>query len=114
MTPIARHHVVEYRGCSPEVLDRAGRIEAALRRLCRGLGFTPMESLRHAFTPHGLTVVVVLRESHLAYSSWPEYGYATITLELCGGAPGLPGALKSFGRELGARSTRLRSLKLYA
>ena len=38
----------------------------------------------HQFDPHGVSVVVVIAESHLTIHTWPEYGYAAADVFTCG------------------------------
>ena len=38
----------------------------------------------HQFNPNGVTVLVLLAESHLAIHTWPEYGEAAVDVFTCG------------------------------
>jgi S-adenosylmethionine decarboxylase len=38
----------------------------------------------HKFSPHGISGVVVISESHLAIHTWPEHGYAAVDVFTCG------------------------------
>ena len=38
----------------------------------------------HSFSPHGVSGVVVIAESHVAIHTWPEYGYAAVDIFTCG------------------------------
>jgi S-adenosylmethionine decarboxylase len=108
-TLLARHHVVEFLGCDPARVDSVSGVGRALRSLCRAAPLHLVRLALHRFSPHGITYLCVLRESHLAYSSWPERSYCILSLQLCAGAPRLQAALAGFGRSLGARSVRQRS-----
>lgn len=110
MKALARHHLVEYWGLDPRRADSSAAVLAALRALFKQAPLSPVKLTRHHFSPRGLSVLCVLKESHLAFSSWPEHGYATLSLELCGKAPRLEPALAAFGRALGARGRRRRAL----
>lgn len=35
------------------------------------------------FLPHGVTLVLVLSESHFVVSTWPEFGFASIDIAVC-------------------------------
>lgn len=105
---LARHHVIEFEDCDARRSDDPARIGAALRRLCGEAALHVVRSAKHEFTPHGLTVLFVLRESHLAYSSWPERRYAVLDLFLCAATPGLAKATARLARSLGAKRIRAR------
>ena len=47
-------------------------------------GATAIQDMVHNFTPHGVTGVVVIAESHFAIHTWPEYGFAAVDLFTCG------------------------------
>jgi S-adenosylmethionine decarboxylase proenzyme len=51
--------------------------------------------ISHKFSPQGVTIVCVLKESHLALHTWPEEGCATIDCYTCGDE-GDPGKAVSF------------------
>ena len=41
---------------------------------------TIVRDVFHQFSPHGISGVVVIAESHLAIHTWPEHGYAAVDL----------------------------------
>jgi S-adenosylmethionine decarboxylase len=47
-------------------------------------GNVPLKFSYHKFNPHGLTGVLLLAESHIAFHSWPEFGYLAIDIFSCG------------------------------
>lgn len=44
---------------------------------------TPVKTIKHRFSPQGLTCVSILAESHMALHTYPEISVATITLSSC-------------------------------
>lgn len=84
MDALGRHILVEFNGCSPEVLDDVTVIEASMVEAARKAGATVIQSTFHHFSPFGVSGVVVIQESHLAIHTWPEYGYAAVDLFTCG------------------------------
>jgi len=55
----------------------------AMRTAVVRLGATILGELPVLFQPHGITCVVVLAESHLIVSTWPEHQLAHIDLFTC-------------------------------
>jgi spermidine synthase len=84
MNALGRHILVEFNGCSPEILNDVEVIEAAMVDAARKAGATVIQSSFHHFSPFGVSGVVVIQESHLAIHTWPEYGYAAVDLFTCG------------------------------
>jgi len=76
--------MVEYFGCSPELLNDSDHVRAAMMDAANATGATVVGEVFHLFNPHGVSGVVVIAESHLAIHTWPEYGYAAVDLFTCG------------------------------
>ncbi len=84
MNSLGRHILVEFTGCSPEILDDVTAIEGSMIEAAQKAGATVIQSSFHHFSPFGASGVVVIQESHLAIHTWPEYGYAAVDLFTCG------------------------------
>ncbi len=108
MPTLARHHLIEFHSCDAKTIDSPRLALKALRSLCREAPLHPLRHVSHRFKPQGLTVIMILSESHLAFSSWPEYGYATLHLFLCGRTPRLRRAVAAFGKRIGSSRRRRR------
>ena len=105
MDTLARHLIMEYRGCRRSILDDLTAIEAILTRAAEAARATVVASRFHRFSPHGVSGVVIIEESHLAIHTWPESGYAAVDFYTCG--PCEPEeAHRVLARELGATSTQ--------
>lgn len=70
--------------CDAAILDDADRIREALLEGARRAGAEIVSHSVHHFSPHGVSGVVVIAESHLAIHTWPEHRYAALDLFTCG------------------------------
>ncbi|MFG1849601.1 adenosylmethionine decarboxylase [Micromonospora carbonacea] len=59
------------------------QIMTAMRETCRLLGNTARSELVETFQPHGVTCVLVLAESHIVVTTWPEYELAHVDIFTC-------------------------------
>jgi len=84
MQSLGRHLLGEFHGCDRELLNQPEHIRAALLAAVSISGATPIQDFVHTFTPHGVTGIVVIAESHFAIHTWPEYGFAAVDLFTCG------------------------------
>jgi len=84
MNSLGRHILVEFYGCSIEILNDVPRIESSMLEAAKEAGATIINSVFHHFSPFGVSGVVVIQESHLAIHTWPEYRYAAVDLFTCG------------------------------
>jgi S-adenosylmethionine decarboxylase len=84
MTPLARHTLLEFRGCDAALLNDPDALkEILLEAVRRGHG-TIVTQVFHTFSPHGVSGVVVIAESHVAIHTWPEHRCASADIFSCG------------------------------
>lgn len=74
---------VTARGCAGTLSDTAA-LAAACTAAARAAGLQVVAEASHGFVPHGTTVALVLAQSHLVLSTWPEHGLALVDLATCG------------------------------
>jgi S-adenosylmethionine decarboxylase proenzyme len=79
---VGRHVICEFWGASN--LQEAEHTERALQHAVDAGGATLIKTVVHQFSPHGVTAVAVLAESHLSIHTWPEMGYAAVDYFTCG------------------------------
>lgn len=90
--PFAGQHLLaELYGVPAARLDDPGLLEGALREGVRRSGATLLNLESHRFTPHGVTVLALLAESHASLHSYPEAGALFFDAFTCGSCD--PGAI---------------------
>src|SRR5262245_39548389 len=83
MQTLGRHMLIEYYECDTQVLADKERVRAILLEGARCGRATIVTDVFHSFSPHGVSGVVVIAESHLAIHTWPEHGYAAVDVFTC-------------------------------
>ena len=81
---LARHLLAEYYGCDVDLLDSVEGLKPLLVGAAEAARTTVLNVHLHKFQPQGVSGVVILAESHLAVHTWPEFGFASIELYVCG------------------------------
>ena len=84
MRALGHHLLTEFYGCDHDILNDVGQIKDLMDQAAVLSGASIVESIFHRYSPHGVSGVVVIEESHLAIHTWPEYGYAAVDLFTCG------------------------------
>lgn len=84
MKSLGKHLIVEFHDCNPDVLNDSDRCEEYLLEAVRISGATVIQPFFHQFSPHGVSGIVVIAESHFSIHTWPEYGYCAIDIFTCG------------------------------
>ena len=72
---------------------------------------TILGEVSHAFTPHGLTGVLLLAESHIAIHTWPEFNYMSIDIFACGDTQGTHDALDYLKQQLKPERVEIHNIK---
>jgi S-adenosylmethionine decarboxylase len=102
----ARHLLVELYGCDPVILNDRDALSSWMRRAAEQAGACVVAEVFHPYSPHGVTGVLVIKESHFSIHTWPEAGYAAVDFYTCGEvAPAR--AAEVLERGLGARRVEL-------
>ena len=106
-----QHVLAEFTGADPALLDDAASLRARLEDALRRAGATVCDMVSKEFSPHGVTVVALLAESHASLHTYPENGSAFFDVFTCGtrADPVLAAAL--LARSIGAASTTSRVVR---
>jgi len=81
---LGRHILAEFFDCDSNILNNLELIEKNMTQAATECGAHIVQSCFHMFSPHGVSGVVIISESHLAIHTWPELGYAAVDLFTCG------------------------------
>ncbi len=84
MNALGKHIFVELYQCNPSLLNDVVHIEKCMETAAEKAQATIINSTFHHFSPHGVSGVVVIQESHLAIHTWPEFGFAAVDIFTCG------------------------------
>lgn len=83
MEHLGQHVIIELWGCNDSIND-ADLVRTAMIDAVNAANATLLSLNVHTFSPHGVTGVAVLSESHLSVHTWPEHGYVAADVFTCG------------------------------
>lgn len=83
-TYLGRHILAEFFDCDSNIINSVDLVEKYMTNAAIKCGATVVQKCFHMFSPHGVSGVVIISESHLAIHTWPELGYAAVDLFTCG------------------------------
>lgn len=81
---VGRHLMASYVGCDPDALRDLDALEEAMQQAVEASGATLLNSARHVFPPDGMTIVMLLSESHASIHTYPEHNSCFVDLFTCG------------------------------
>lgn len=67
-----------------KIIENEKELKEILTEAVKRANCIPLKTIIHKFEPQGITGVVLLAESHIAFHSWPEYDYVAIDIFTCG------------------------------
>jgi S-adenosylmethionine decarboxylase len=85
-------------------------IAAAFSGALRSAGASVVHEVSHEYPGHGLTCVLVLRESHAVLHTWPETGTVNIDIFSCSAGLKCYDAIAEIGRLFGAGQVSVQEI----
>ncbi len=79
-----KHFVASYLNCDSEAICNIENLMQAMDQAVIACGATILNKSQHTFSPHGLTAVYLLSESHASIHTYPEFGACFVDLFTCG------------------------------
>ncbi len=84
MNALGKHSIIELYDCDREIINNQELVETIMIEAVKISGATLVKTVFHKFSPHGITGIAVVAESHFAIHTWPEYGYCALDIFTCG------------------------------
>ncbi|MEW6095579.1 MAG: adenosylmethionine decarboxylase [bacterium] len=111
MEALGQHLLVELYECNKDILDDEKKVKEILICAANICGATVLNTSSHKFSPIGVSVVVMIAESHLSIHTWPEYNYAACDIFTCGITINPEKAVDFLVKELEAKNFTLHEIK---
>ncbi len=110
MSQLGTHFIAEFWECPGEVLNDHDRLRDLTHEAAMSARVTVLNSQFHQFSPHGVTGILLLSESHLSIHTWPERGYCATDLFTCGDPVAARDALLELASRMGAGRVELQTI----
>lgn len=78
-----RQLFIDAYGCKGD-LNNSATLLTAMEQAAVMAGARVVNRCRSEFQPHGVTAILILAESHIVVSTWPEHRYSAVDILLCG------------------------------
>lgn len=104
------HYLVEFIDCKSESISFVKNVEEAMIEAVKASGATYVSHQTHQFSPHGVSVVVMIAESHITAHTWPESKYVAIDIFTCGDKMSPESALQVLMERFGASQYKQKKI----
>lgn len=81
---VGHHFVASLMGCNQEALTNVEELAKTLEKAAVASGAQILTTSKYVFPGNGLTMVILLSESHASIHTYPEFGACFIDLFTCG------------------------------
>ena len=81
---LGKHVLADIYDIDSDAIDDIEKIKKLLMEACEETNLNIVEFKFHKFEPYGLSGICILKESHLAIHTWPEYNFASVDAFTCG------------------------------
>ncbi len=104
------HLLLDLHGCDEKLIDdvqflsKIGK-EAAIVAKLKVIG-----EIQHHFQPQGVTVILMIEESHISFHSWPEHQYLAVDLFTCGSVEAAKDAIKYLQKQIPCQEFTLKEV----
>jgi len=83
MEGLGWHIIAEVMGVEPKILNDSELLKNVLLDASTDANLTVLDIKVQRFSPQGVSILLVIAESHIAIHTWPEYGYAALDVFTC-------------------------------
>lgn len=111
MNNLGLHVLMEFHNCDEHLLNDSTYLELKLNEAAELARATIIKSVFHQFSPHGVTGVIVVAESHLSIHTWPEHKYAAVDFFTCNEQMDYNAAYTFLGKALQSTTNDLKTIK---
>lgn len=84
MNALGRQLMIELKNCDADLLNDLKFVEKVMLEAAEIADAQIIKSSFHPFSPHGISGMVIIAESHMAIHTWPEHAYAAVDIFTCG------------------------------
>ena len=84
MKALGNQLIAELYGCDAKIIDSVQKVEQIFVEAANQAKATVIDHNFHNFSPFGVSGAVIIKESHFAVHTWPEYGYCAVDIFTCG------------------------------
>lgn len=81
---LGRHMIAQYYDCNPEALRNVKKLAQVMNQAAKASGAHILKECEYVFPPDGLTMVLLLSESHASIHTYPEHRACFVDLFTCG------------------------------
>ena len=98
-----KHLAAKLEGCKRDLLNDKKALSELCKITAKAIDMTIIDETSYKFNPHGVSVVLLLKESHIALHSWPEFGLLDVEIVSCKETSDVFKGLKIIAKAVGAK-----------
>ena len=80
---IGYHLIAEFYEITEQIILEPQKFYNIALEITQQSQLSCIDSFLHVYPPHGLSIILVLKESHIGIHTWPEHNYVSIDVFIC-------------------------------
>jgi S-adenosylmethionine decarboxylase len=101
-THIGQQLLIDFYQCNYDIINCVEKLTAILKEAIEICGYQILKTISHKYEPQGISVIVIIAESHFSIHTWPEDNWAAIDIFTCGSMLKKNNIIDFFSKSLGA------------
>lgn len=69
--------------CDSKTINSLDHLLGIVNNLCAVMQVQILSTGTHEFSPHGISLFVIISASHISIHTWPEYGFLSLDIFSC-------------------------------
>lgn len=104
---LGRQYMMEFHGCNLHCINDIKFFEQTALKAAKEANATVIHPFFHRFSPQGISGVIIIAESHLAFHTWPEHCFVAADLFTCSDSIEVQKCFEILAHEFEATHSRL-------
>src|SRR3989304_6478655 len=103
--------LAEFVGCkNKNTLEHTVILKDAMQRAALSGKATVVSEIFQQFSPHGISGIFIVKESHISVHTWPEDNYCAIDIFTCGKEMNIDKVLSTLKNIMGPESVKIKKI----
>ncbi len=111
MNPLSYHYLIELYQCDSKLLKDSKFLKNLMKNVIEVSGATEVGNIFYEFSPHGVSGVVLISESHISIHTWPEHNYAAVDFFTCNKSVKIELAYQELIKELKVQKPSIKKIE---
>ena len=108
---LGEHLLIDFKCDTNTHMDDINKLYEIFDELIETSHLSKIESMDYKFTPQGVSIIVMLKESHISIHTWPELNICTMDIYVCSTNIDVKNVTKILGKYFEIKESNVQLIK---